>query len=183
MEIIKEGNVELTLSNEIVLSIKEGEADKKYLWVIFLLVLISIVIPIGGFIHFAKSAEGIPFGFIITCIIFLGVAGYFMRLFLWNRYGKEIFILSKDKLVYYYDYHLFKDILCNSKLEIEDIFILHKSKQRKATQMLISSIGKDTYVNICFQVNGKLIVSRNMVPAGIVAKMSDVLHSYKSFIK
>ena len=56
---------------------------------------------------------------------------YFVRLILWNSFGKEIITFEKDKLSYVSDYRYFKD----GKQEIKDHLGLHihiiESKQSK----------------------------------------------------
>jgi len=71
--------------------------------VIFLLPLIVLILLI------IPEEEGIPFGFLLTCIISCFVSFYLLRLYLWNKYGKEVFIIKDGIFVYYYDYKLFRD--------------------------------------------------------------------------
>ena len=56
-----------------------------------------------------KGGEGVSFGFIISCIVGFLCSGYLVRLYLWNKYGREVFIINKNEFVMYYDYKLFKD--------------------------------------------------------------------------
>ena len=45
---------------------------------------------------------------IITYIIF-GLSGYFfLKLYLWNKHGKEILYLKRDKINYHADYKIFR---------------------------------------------------------------------------
>jgi len=55
-------------------------------------------------------------GIVIFYIIF-GLCGYyFLRLFLWNKHGKEIIYLEKNRVSYEADYKMFKA----NKVEISD---------------------------------------------------------------
>ncbi len=67
----------------------------------------------------------LSFGFVIFYIMF-GLSGYyFLRLFLWNKYGKELIFLEKEKIIYEADYKLFKD----NKTEINTNTLIIEIKQ------------------------------------------------------
>lgn len=65
-----------------------------------ILVLIFLIIPDGN---------RISFGFFAVYFLILLIAYYPFRLYLWNKYGKEVFIIEKNSVIHYYDYKLFKD--------------------------------------------------------------------------
>lgn len=74
--------------------------------VLFALGLISLLFPFS--ILLISSIE-IGLGYVITLGIFLGSSIFFFRHFIWGLYGKEVYIISATKLIYYNDYKLFKD--------------------------------------------------------------------------
>ena len=86
---------ELELSDGISLKIHVKKAKKGILSIILFFALSIFFIPIIVFIYLATTSEGIPFGFIITCIVGFLSSGYLLKLYLWNKYGTEVFIIKK----------------------------------------------------------------------------------------
>jgi len=64
------------------------------------------------------SINEFEFSFLLGMGLMGLIAWYFLKLFLWNKGGKEIFIIGKNKIEYYSDYKLFiqnrKEYLFNS---------------------------------------------------------------------
>ena len=83
---------ELELSDGISLKIHVKKAKTGILSIILFFALSIFFIPIIVFIYLATTSEGIPFGFIITCIVGFLSSGYLLKLYLWNKYGTEVFI-------------------------------------------------------------------------------------------
>ena len=84
----------------------------------FLNTLMLIVLVIFAF--------DINFGHLILFIILSLIGYYFLRLFLWNSYGKEIIVFDKERIYYFADFKLFKDSRKsinskNAKFEIKEI--------------------------------------------------------------
>lgn len=100
---------ELELSDDVSLKIHVKKAKASILCAIFFFALTISFIPILFLIYLIIIGEGIPLGFIITCIVGFLTSGYLLKLYLWNKYGTEVFIIQKKELVLYYDYKLFKD--------------------------------------------------------------------------
>lgn len=74
--------------------------------ILLVLTTISFLIPIVATIVAILILELKP-AIIITYIIF-GLSGYFfLKLYLWNKHGKEILSLKRDKINYHADYKLF----------------------------------------------------------------------------
>lgn len=74
--------------------------------ILLALTTISFLIPIGATIVAILILELKP-AIIITYLIF-GLSGYFfLKLYLWNKYGKEILSLKRDKINYHADYKIF----------------------------------------------------------------------------
>lgn len=131
----------LELSDGISLKIHVKKAKTDILSVILFFALSIFFIPIIFFIYLATTDEGIPLGFIITCIVGFPSSGYLLKLYLWNKYGTKVFIIQKKRLVLYYDYKLFKDNYQKTHFEsiqvlFEDNGILKKSVTPKKTRIL-----------------------------------------------
>jgi hypothetical protein len=83
-----------------------------------LLILIFLIIPDG---------DGVSFAFLIPWSIALFVSIYLFRLYLWNRYGREVFIVEKQTLVHYYDYKFFKDN--RTKIDFKNLGVYFSSRK------------------------------------------------------
>lgn len=64
-------------------------------------------LPVAAF--FISSGMELGLGFFMTCIILWMSGGFLGRLGLWNKYGKEVFIIGKKLFVHYNDYKYFKE--------------------------------------------------------------------------
>jgi hypothetical protein len=74
--------------------------------ILLVLTTISFLIPIAATIFAILILELKP-AILITYIIF-GLSGYFfLKLYLWNKHGKEILSLKRDKINYHADYKIF----------------------------------------------------------------------------
>ena len=51
----------------------------------------------------------LSFGVVMSCLLGWLISGYFIKLYLWNRYGEEVFIIKDSALETYNDYKFFKD--------------------------------------------------------------------------
>lgn len=108
METITISKSILQLSDCLVLTNKEEKAQKPILIALMLLSLVSISIPIFVLFLLLQLSEGLPLGFFISCIIFIFAFCYFIRMYLWNKYGEEVILINRDTLIVYYNYKYFK---------------------------------------------------------------------------
>ena len=101
---------ELKISDSIYLETFSVN-NKNRISLLFMLVsaIIIFLLPIFVFIFLFTDFEGIPFGILISFILSGLVSVFFLRLYLWNKYGKEVFVIKDNSFTYYYDYKLFKD--------------------------------------------------------------------------
>ena len=75
-----------------------------------------------------------------------------MRLYLWNTYGREVFVIQSGKLIYYADYKLFKDrnkVISFNKIDIcylnnDELFFINEVKSKD--QEFLS----ETKSSLCF---------------------------------
>lgn len=75
--------------------------------ILLIFMTISFLIPILATLFAILFMEFKP-AILITYLLF-GASGYFfLKLYLWNKFGKENLILLADKIVYTADYKLFK---------------------------------------------------------------------------
>jgi hypothetical protein len=96
--------------NRLELSVKRPS----HFITIFMLTAASfcLLVPLIFFIYLLmQSVEGFPIRLLtIVFLLIPFVFGiYLLRLFLWNFYGKEVYVFEKNKFIYLTDYKYFKD--------------------------------------------------------------------------
>ena len=72
------------------------------------LAFIMVALPVLGIVLNFMEGNAFHFGYIIGLGIFSLISFYFVRLFLWNTYGKEVIAFRETTVSYYVDYHYFK---------------------------------------------------------------------------
>ncbi len=88
----EEGELKITLYNSF---------NKKNIVAICFFGLFAAVItlfPIFALSIFAYEKDGIPFVFVVICIISFLVAFYLFRTILWNTHGKEIIKITNNQI-------------------------------------------------------------------------------------
>jgi len=96
--------------------------------ILFLVLIISFFLPIAATIFAIQYADGFKFGLIISYILCWGIGIYFLRIILWNTYGKEILTLHENLIVYYADYKYFKDGFQEIEVDNLNIEIIEESE-------------------------------------------------------
>ncbi len=59
----------------------------------------------------------ISIGYVVSSVIMIGSSLFFLRLFLWNQYGYEVFNITNGQLEHYYDYKFFRDNYSSYEIE------------------------------------------------------------------
>ncbi|MBP4138406.1 hypothetical protein [Flavobacterium geliluteum] len=77
--------------------------------VLYIITFLSVFLPLSGFILNILDGDGFKFLNIVFLLVFGLISFFMLRISLWNTYGKEIIILSENKLTYIADYKWFKD--------------------------------------------------------------------------
>ena len=159
---------ELELSDGISLKIHVKKAKKGILSIILFFALSIFFIPIIVCIYLATTSEGIPFGFIITCTVGFLSSGYLLKLYLWNKYGTEVFII-KNKL--------FKDNYKKIPFESIQVYFEDNGILMNAPQGVNVPKGNTNVNNvICFDLDGKEVKSEGEIPLEVIIKISKHLH-------
>lgn len=120
-------------------------------------------------------SEGLSFVFFISCMIFISVFCYFMRMYLWNKYGEEVIVINKDTLIVYDNYKYFKDNYKSYHYDTIDIQIGRNSKRQKINSLLTNSQSHTKNVYVAFKVNDKIVRIRNKINVQIVLKIAEYL--------
>ena len=92
--------------------------------VLFLLAFAFFIFPSTGMLVSITSGDGFRFFHLIAIGIFSLLGFYLLRIALWNTYGEEIILISKDKLTYEANYGWFKDAKKTIAFESIDYSIL-----------------------------------------------------------
>lgn len=72
------------------------------------LAFVMVALPILGMVLNFIDGNAFHFGYLIGLGLFSLIGFYFVRLFLWNTYGKEVIEIGDSTVSYYVDYHYFK---------------------------------------------------------------------------
>jgi hypothetical protein len=97
-------------NNEIIISSEPSPLIARI--ILKLIIIISALIPIAAAIAMVISEIDFYFGVLISFILFWGIGIYLIKVFLWNKYGREILSYQPDKISYMADYKYFKDSIC-----------------------------------------------------------------------
>ena len=119
-------NLKITDSINLELKVKRAPSIALY-FLLSVAVIIFLVPPLVLILLIIPEGEGISFVFLIPWGIALFVSGYLFRLYLWNRYGREVFIIERRTIVHYYDYKYFKDN--KEEVEFENLGVCFASRK------------------------------------------------------
>lgn len=100
-------NLEIGNTNQGEINIKLSvlPINKFIIGVLTTITFICFVFPISLF-FFDKLEIGFPI--IISFVIFWGTAVYFFKILIWNKFGKEVYSITKDRISFFYDYGFFR---------------------------------------------------------------------------
>ncbi|MFV0539197.1 MAG: hypothetical protein ACK5M3_17800 [Dysgonomonas sp.] len=160
----------LKIADPINLELKVKRAPNIALY--FLLsvaVIIFFVPPLALIFLIIPEGEGISFTFLIPWSIALFVSIYLFRLYLWNGYGKEVFIVGKRTIIHYYDYKFFKDN--KREMDFKNLEVYFSS--RKGVLVSVNeSYGKlPLSSSIYFCSNENIIESKIELPTADIIKV------------
>ena len=171
---------ELNISEgHISLQLYEERTNKATTAILSFFVIAIWAILIGSFVYIAASGEGIPFGFVITCVVGIMTSVYLLRLLLWNKFGKEVFLITKDKFVSYNDYKFFRDNYHSMPFSLLRFYIVENRHELVGAPKKIYAKYVDSYHQIAF-VDGKdlQIVSKNVLPIEEIVQIRQAIDSW-----
>lgn len=163
-------------NNTIYLKIIKQEQNGCGLILIAGIGIIMFLLPILGTCLLITE---ISFGLIITWLLAWSVSVYFIRLYLWNKYGEEVFLIKDNNtLETYYDYRFFKDNHRSYQfINIEILFFIegdpvNESKMKKEQKDQLSVIG--------FDLDKQIIKSHKAIP---ISEIKDIAKAIDSIIE
>ena len=166
---------DLQLDDSIKLIIYESVAKKIVLLPMLLMAVGIFLVPILGFAILTIIGDGIPFGFIITCVISWIVSSYIVSLYLWNKYGKELFIVQGKQFISYNDYHYFQDNRKRLHFKTIGVYMKKDEQLKRVTSHSKSKLLIDRNSIIAFKLDDKFIISKNELPVAAIKKIADFL--------
>lgn len=155
-------------SNKIELELLAGKI-KRFL-LLKCIIAFSLIAPIAILVAFLIFADEVPidFTYIFSFVIFWGVATYFTRLYLWNRFGTEHYKISQGNINYYYKYKYFKDGTTSIDFETIQIGYLKDNTIFLIEEDKIEEL--DTKYKLVFYINPKnqIITETEISPSEIM---------------
>lgn len=129
----KSTNYNYTTNPSIYLETLVRDKNRPSLFIIPVIALLILSLPFV--ILFSVINDG-EITFIIAAFIISGImASYLFRLFLWNKYGKEVFIIKDNTFICYYDYKLFRKHFQEIKFNTINIYFIYNQKYRRTSDL------------------------------------------------
>lgn len=94
-------------SDSVEIEMSVHNSGRKYMF-LPVIICVSFLLPLVILFLIFIQVESVKLGFVITLLIFWGTAWYFLKLYLWNRFGKEKIKLTNRSVYITYDYKLYK---------------------------------------------------------------------------
>lgn len=167
-------NVKINVCDQenVSIEIRTCIENKTIIFIILMLGIISFILPIIVLILLFDIFDNV-FGFLISLSLFWGSSIYFIRLFLWNYYGKEVYQKSYNKFHYYYDYKWFKDNV--TTFSFKKISVGFKQQYDNKTYILPDTqLKNEETCQLAFIIDNKTLVTKGKV------KFIDVLRIYNT---
>jgi len=147
-----------------------NNGSKKAATIPIVLAFIAFLLPFFIMILIISSEYGgISFGFLLACLIVWIPGGYLLRLGLWNKYGREVFVVEKKKFTHYNDYKYFKDNYKEkdyNEIEIGEAFNIGEENDRHSAYIIVS-------------LDGEVAVhSHKKIPVSVIKEINESLVRY-----
>ncbi|MCB9195222.1 MAG: hypothetical protein H6598_03270 [Flavobacteriales bacterium] len=147
MSKIKFNQIDAVIQNdELRITIIQARPRMSAILFMFILIVIGLLLPLFILFNFGELRKG----GIVALLIFWGTSIYFIRILLWNLYGKEVFILSKNKIKHYFDYKYFRDSVSEISFETIEIELLNLENEIRADDDLIDT-PVQAHINLRFR--------------------------------
>jgi hypothetical protein len=161
--------------NNSMLSFKINNLKKNNVikFILLLISILTIIFPLS--LLFFEQLE-IGLSYVITLFIFFGTSIYFLRVYLWNYHGGEVFNFNNKSLEYYFDFSFFKSNLKSIKFDKLEVGY---SSIDDPDSIIIGVSNKELIIDsnyyLGFLLNGNLVRSYYPVPAKDIIHISSLL--------
>jgi len=139
--------------NDIITEIIEFEtpdSSRASRIVLFIFIILSFVLPIVGTV-FVSIYMGFKLGIILSYLIFWATGIYFLKLYLWSKFGKEKLMLEPEKIIYIADYKLFKGNMrevYSKQFKIEVLESFDENKEYGTLMLTDNNATIETVINL-----------------------------------
>lgn len=130
--------------------------------------LIMALLPIIVTVFLIKE---LSFGVILSWLISWLISGYFIRLYMWNKYGEDVFIIDNAVLTAYNDYKLFKDNYRHHQFKEIDVLYLINGDFVSIDKM--SEVDNNQLSKIAFKLDKEIIISHKELPIFDIIKIAN----------
>lgn len=159
----------------------ELEVSSKTIWVQAMTFFMFLLTSSTAFLFLTSilttNLSEFEFSFLLGMGLMSLIAWYFLKLFLWNRGGKEIFIIGKNKIEYYSDYKLFRQ---NRKVyQYDDFSLVYwdiDGTIKVEDGNILDDLSEEGQAILGFELdNGKIIDTTVELPFYELRRLGDVL--------
>lgn len=147
--------------NSILIEVSVNKSHIIARLILIILILVSIIVPIVILFYAIGVGRQIGVGYIFSLLLFIASFAFFLRMFLWNTYGKEVFLIENNKVLFYNDYKYFKDNLKQYEFSIEVILGCIPIGEEDFVQIKNVSALYD-YCRFCILLNDKELIESNI---------------------
>ncbi|MBD8387719.1 hypothetical protein [Dysgonomonas sp. BGC7] len=189
----KSNRYNLKIANPILLETFCSKKKKRFIFPILFASLFCFFLPLSIIPLLLTDEESDGFsGFIVFIIFFWIISYYLFKLYLWNKQGKEIFIIDNRSFSYYSDYGLFRNKVEHRNYSYIGVYFLYNSRLRRtsdAYDAFISKQKKEALIKtnslIYFQLDDAphRIVSQREIPILAILELGrrlDIMAYYRS---
>ena len=173
METIDKQQYTLNLLNNIELSICVNKSNN---FVLIGILCMAIAIFLALIVSFAllgiKGGRVFPLDLLLVVLC----SGYLVRLYLWNKYGREVFIINKNEFVMYYDYKLFKDSYRKLYFNSIQVYFEYNGVLMNISKGICCSRDEKCNSIIYFKLDDKEIKSIGEIPIEVIINIGNQLN-------
>ena len=160
-----ENTYSLDISDDsITLELQTGKSNFA-VNVVLAIAILAFLIPVAVLLFIVGLGGGFSFGFLFTLVLFWGTGVFLLRLGLWNKYGREVFIFSKRLFIHYNDYKYFKDNYketeCTQIEVAEAFYIDEENNNSEEATFLVLLDGDET------------LYSRKKIPVSLIKEINE----------
>lgn len=122
--------------------------------------------------------QGLSLGGMISGLFAWAISGYFIKLYLWNKYGEEVFIIKKNELEIYNNYKFFKENHRYYQFSEFNITFFIGSEAFFANEK-IKGINENQLSEIGFQLDKEVITSHKELSVFQIIKIAKQIKDRK----
>lgn len=121
----------------------------------------------------------ITFGTILILALAWFISFYFVKLYLWNKYGEEVFVIKENSLETYNNYRFFKDNCKTRQFTKINIFFLFEEEAIYTDHFeKYKSININQLSPILFKLDDEMIKSHKEIPISEIIDIAKANYKY-----